>query len=307
MLKTLKDSPFKTFNTANLNLAKLPLLEVFISMFLDEVDKLVKQGIKKDYITKEENLKFLKGKLKLNTQIKKNFIHKERFFVEYDEFLSDRVENRIIKTNLKYLYKLSKSNKNQQRIREFLFVFDEVKDSFNIKVDFQKVKINRLLKHYEQVLLWSKVFLLNKSFTPYKGDSVAFALLFDMNKLFESYVGSFIKKRCKNVILQDKGKYLVKEPKKFALKPDIVINDGEIIMDTKWKILSEEKQNDGINQADMYQLYAYGTKYKNCKKLYLIYPKDENVKSQTFKFNDDLILHIEFFDLEKDELSFILN
>ena len=305
MLKTLKDSPFKTFNMANLKTTKMPLLEIFISMFLDEMDNLIKKGIKSDYISKEENLKFLKGKLKINNQIKKNFIHKEQFFVEYDEFLSDRVENRIIKTTLNFLYKLSKLNKNQQRIREFLFVFDEIKLSHNIKNDFSKIKSNRQMKDYEKVLLWSKIFLLKASFSPYKGNDIAFALLFDMNKLFESYVGSFIKKRYKNVILQDKGKYLVKEPQKFALKPDIVINDGEIIMDTKWKILSEEKRNDGISQADMYQLYAYGTKYKNCKRLYLIYPKDENVKSQIFKFKDDLILHIEFFDLEKDELSFI--
>ena len=76
MLKTLKNSPFKHFNTANLKTAKMPLLEIFIFMFLDEIDKLIKRGIKSDYISKEENLKFLKGKLKLNQQIKKNFIHK---------------------------------------------------------------------------------------------------------------------------------------------------------------------------------------------------------------------------------------
>jgi len=71
-----------------------------------------------------------------------------------------------------------------------------------------------------------------------------------------------------------KGKYLVEEPNKFALKPDIVINEGEqLIADTKWKIIKAEKD---ISQQDMYQLYAYGTKYKECKKLYLIYPYDSN-------------------------------
>jgi len=300
MLKTLKDSPFKTFNMANLKTTKMPLLEIFISMFLDEMDNLIKKGIKSDYISKEENLKFLKGKLKINNQIKKNFIHKEQFFVEYDEFLSDRVENRIIKTTLNFLYKLSKLNKNQQRIREFLFVFDEIKLSHNIKNDFSKIKSNRQMKDYEKVLLWSKIFLLKDSFSSYKGNDIAFALLFDMNKLFESYVGNFIKKLYKNkkVSLQDKGKYLVENQKQFALKPDIVINDGEIIMDTKWKILSEEKNN-AISQADMYQLYAYGTKYENCEKLYLIYPKDEDIESKTYNFNDDLILKVKFFDLDK--------
>ena len=302
MLKTLKNSPFKTFNTANLQNSKMPLLEIFISMFLDEMDKLIKRGIKSDYISKEENLKFLKGKLKLNDQIKKNFIHKERFFVEYDEFLSNRIENRLIKTTLKFLYKLSKLNKNQQRIREFLFVFDEVEVSHNIKNDFSKIKQNRQMKDYEKILMWSKIFLFGNSFTSYRGENVAFALLFDMNLLFESYVGNYLKK-CDEfeVSLQDRGKYLVESHKKFALKPDIVIKNKNIIADTKWKILSEEKSNNGVSQADMYQLYAYGKKY-NCDKLYLIYPKDdENIKSETYFFENEMELKILFFDLENDE------
>jgi len=188
MLKTLKKSPFKHFNMAHLKSAKMPLLEIFISMFLEELSKLIQKGIKSDYITKEENLKYLKGKLKINDQIKRNYIHKERFFVEYQEFLSDRVENRLIKTTLEYLYKKSRSNRNQQRIREFLFVFDEISSCRDIKTGFSKVKLDRQMKDYEQVLLWCKTFLLENSFSPYKGKDVAFALLFDMNLLFESYV-----------------------------------------------------------------------------------------------------------------------
>ena len=146
------------------------------------------------------------------------------------------------------------------------------------------------MKDYKQLLLWSKIFLLGNSFSPYRGNDVAFALLFDMNLLFESYVGEYLKKHLKkhsfDVKLQDKSKYLVEEPKAFMLKPDIIINKDKedmIIADTKWKILSKEKLNYGISQADMYQLYAYGTKY-NCKKLFLIYPKDEVEKEESYKF-----------------------
>ena len=116
MLKTLKKSPFKNFNTANLKASKMPLLEIFISMFLEELSKLIQKGIKSDYVQKEENLKFLKGKLKISEQIKQNSVHKERFFVQYEEFSSDRVENRLIKTTLEYLYK----NQNQIKISKEL-------------------------------------------------------------------------------------------------------------------------------------------------------------------------------------------
>ena len=309
MLKTLKNSPFKNLSVANLKSSKIPLFEIFISMFLEELTVLVRNGIKSDYISKEENLKFLKGKLKISEQIKYNTIHKERFFVQYEEFISNRVENRLIKTTLQFLYNKSKINKNQQRIREFLFVFDEIEISHNIKTDFSKIKLNRQMKDYEQVLLWCKTFLLENSFSPYRGNDVAFALLFDMNLLFESFVYSYLKKSSnfQYIKSQDKTHHLAYENGigRFRLKPDIVINSGKIIADTKWKILSEDKAYNGVLQDDMYQLYAYGTKYDNCEKMYLIYPFDELIIKNSYNYfkNKELKLDILFFDVYKKEFK----
>ena len=299
MLKTLKNFPFKSSNLASLKTQNLPLLEIFISMFLCELEALVKKGIKSDYVALEENLNFLRGKLNINEQIKRNSIHKERFYVGYSEFLSDIKINRIIKTTLKFLYKKSNSSKNQQKIRELLFIFDEVSECEDYQNFFAKLVINRQVKHYEQTLLWCKIFLLNNSFTPHKGDDLGFALLFDMNALFESYVGNFIKKSFPGTILQHSEKHLVEDPKSFKLRPDIFLK-GKFIADTKWKIVSSR---DDISQADLYQLYAYGKKHPCDGKLHLIYPKIDDIRQKTMKFryDDEMWLEILYFDLEKDE------
>ena len=298
MLRTLKNFPFKSSNLASLKTQNLPLLEIFISMFLCELEALVKKGIKSDYVALEENLNFLKGKLNINEQIKRNSIHKERFYVGYSEFLSDIKINRIIKSTLKFLYKKSNFNKNQQKIREFLFMFDEVSTCEDYKNFFEKLIINRQVKHYEQTLLWCKIFLLGNSFTPHKGDDLAFALLFDMNALFESYVGNFIKKKFPDTALQHSEKYLIENPKSFKLRPDIFL-ESKFIADTKWKIISSK---DDISQADLYQLYAYGKKHPCDGKLHLIYPKIDDIRQKTMKFryDDEMWLEILYFDLEKD-------
>ena len=302
MLRTLKNFPFKSSNLASLKTQNLPLLEIFISMFLCELEALVKKGIKSDYVALEENLNFLKGKLNINEQIKRNSIHKERFYVRYSEFLSDININRIIKTTLKFLYKKSNSRKNQQKIRELLFIFDEVLECEDYKNFFAKLVINRQVKHYEQTLLWCKIFLFNNSFTPHKGDDLGFALLFDMNALFESYVGNFIKKKLPGTILQHQEKYLIEKPIEFRLKPDIFL-EGKFIADTKWKIIrqdiNESEKKYKISQADLYQLYAYGKKYE-CSKLYLIYPKIDGAKQESMKFEyeKDMQLEILYFNLE---------
>lgn len=311
MLCTLKNSPFKYFDHANLRSAKMPLLEIFISMFLSELARLVQRGIKSDYVNREENLAFLKGKLKFCEHLKQNLVHKERFFVAYQEYQADRIENRLIKTTLEFLYKKSKSSANQQRIREFMFVFDEISVSSDPKNDFDKVKTNRQMKDYEQALMWCKLFLLGNSFSPYKGDDVAFALLYDMNLLFENFVADWLKKRARRLEIktQDRAYHLVQthgSDKKFQLKPDIVARKGKdvvFIADTKWKVINSKlsRENYKISQADMYQLYAYGKKYDGGKKLYLVYPKNENfihhMHIKAFEYEDGLVLKAIPFDL----------
>ena len=126
MLKTVKELPFKTFNTANLHIDKMPLLEVFISMFINEVKILLQKGLKSDYVLNQENEKFLKGKLLFHNHIKENLTHKERFYVEYHLYNLDRPENRLIKATLEYLFKASNFAKNKKDLQMILLSFDEV-------------------------------------------------------------------------------------------------------------------------------------------------------------------------------------
>ena len=179
-----------------------------------------------------------------------------------------------------------------------MFIFDEVSECEDYKNFFVKLIINRQVKHYEQTLLWCKIFLLGNSFTPHKGDDLAFALLFDMNKLFESYVGNFIKKSFPGTILQHSEKHLIEYPKSFKLRPDIFL-EGKFIADTKWKIIGSS--ND-ISQANLCQLYAYGKKHECCK-LHLIYPKIDGAKQEpmNFKYENNMWLEILYFDLENDK------
>ncbi|MBS5307092.1 MAG: hypothetical protein KHY57_10810 [Clostridium sp.] len=72
-----------------------------------------------------------------------------------------------------------------------------------------------------------------------------------------------------------KSKYLLynknTEKNEIALKPDIVIykdNKPKIIIDTKWKSASIDGR-EIYSQGDIYQMYAYITTYKECKKMHI--------------------------------------
>ena len=105
-----------------------------------------------------------------------------------------------------------------------------------------------------------------------------------------------------SISTQDKTFHLFDAPKpEFQMKPDIVVksrsDNSVFIIDTKWKLLSDNKANHGISQADMYQMYAYQKKY-NAENVTLIYPKTDKVNSDEFEYSSsDAIVKVRFVDL----------
>ena len=296
MIRSLRDIPIKHLDTTNLKTEKLPIFEIFIRMYLEEAMILAKRGLKSAYLEHEDNLRFYKGKLMVSEHIKQNTAHKERFYMRYDEYDMNRPENRLIKSTLLKLMSLSTNEQNQKEIRQILTFFELVEPSKNYERDFSLVKKDRTVQDYEMILQWSKVFLLNQSFSTFTGRSQSWALLFPMETVFEAYVAQELRKVCANtswtMSVQDRGQWLFDYPShKFRLRPDIVITkeDGsQIILDTKWKVLNNNpSQNFNISQADMYQMYSYSKKYtqtgQKSPDVWLLYP----VNSEMRKFNED--------------------
>ena len=313
MLRTVQTSPFKSMQSTNVDVDKLPIFEIFIRMFIAETFAVVKRGLKSGYETVEDNLTACKGKINFNSQIKYNLIHKEKFCVSYDEFNNNRPENRLVKSTLKYLFKHSNSSKNKTDLKILLNVFENIDESPNVDADFVKCVSDRNSKYYETLLIWCKVFLKGKSFTSFAGSEIAYALLFPMETLFESYIAKQLKKQLDSnkytVSVQHSVKYLFDVPRKFSLRPDIVVtrkNDGTVfIMDTKWKRLNNNpSSNYGISQSDMYQMYAYQKKYgSKAKSVTLLYPLAENAPQQEIKFtaDDGVNVNVILIDLKRIE------
>ena len=320
MLRSMKDFPSKVFTNANLKIDRMNLYEIFINMYIQEVRQLVKHGIKSSYVGQEDNLMVYKGKLIVNEHIKHNLTHKERFYVGFDEYQVNRAENKLIKSTLLKLQKLTTSAENSKEIRQLLTAFELVEPSINYDKDFSKIVTDRSTKEYEMLIKWSKVFLKNKSFTTFSGTESARALMFPMEKVFEAYVAKFMKKVFSRigweVSAQDKGHYLFnslngENHKRFALRPDLVVtkndeNKSVIILDTKWKSLVNDKgSNYGISQADMYQMYAYSKKY-GTSEIWLLYPVNDAMRDcGTIKFDsgDGATVSLFFVDVTNIEKS----
>ena len=325
MLKSLKNSPFVNLNIAHLKERKnFPILEIFISSYLDELAILASKELRGDYVLTEDNTPFLKGKLLLKKHIKYNSAVQTKFYCEFDEFNKNIPPNKLLKTTLFKLKSITSSNKNKKKALKLLQNFDSVDISKSIDSDLFYCKTRKKsLDLYGCLIDWSEVFLKNKSFTSFHGKSINQAILFPMEKLFESYITQLLKKYCRGHIIdaQDKKYCLIGQKttesdtlysdKKFTLKPDIVFNKDEIILDTKWKVLNENSKKYDIKEGDIYQMHAYGRRYQSdatnnkAPRLGLIYPWNPNFENTILQMRyeggkQSMLLDILSFDFDEE-------
>lgn len=311
MLSTVHHLSNLILPRASLGAGKMPLLEIFITCFLNDVSQLIRRGICSGYTPVEANLPCLRGKLMLPQHIRTNSIHRERFYVTYDEYLPDRPENRLVKTALLRVLAISGNPQNKWRCKQFLNVFEFVPASANIRADLAAcMSLERNTRHYRTPLFWSRLLLQSETPIPSPGNLECTAVLFPMEKLFEAYVAIQIRRKISpqgwNVVAQARRKHLVEEHQGVAshmLKPDLLLERKfeRVVADTKWKHI--DQKND-IANADLYQLFAYSEKYlpENPNRLtFLIYPRTDSFREPLPEFHfykDTAILRAVPFDLE---------
>lgn len=130
----------------------------------------------------------------------------------------------------------------------------------------------------------AQLFLRSRYQTTSAGAGRGTALLFEMNMLFEEYVGRLITRALARteyrVSLQGGRLFcltsLDDERAVFQTKPDILIwRAGQVVhvLDTKWKRISSriDDRKQGVSQSDVYQMMAYAQLYC-APRLTLLYP-----------------------------------
>jgi 5-methylcytosine-specific restriction enzyme subunit McrC len=260
------------------------LLEILIRLFCDKLFAQVHKGLVRRYEGREENLSVLRGKLGVVEQVRLNAAYPERLFCRFDEFQEDNPLNQVLKAAIRFLLKVSRELKNQRQLAELLLVFEGASDCPRTSLPWLRVVFDRMSDRYKPCFKLAELFLKKTPPDVSGGGVQGFSLFFDMNVLFEEYIGRMAVRIFRpdgfRVTLQGKEqpRYLAFDEdakrKVFAMKPDVVGLRGdriEWILDTKWKQLSIEEARDGVAQSDLYQMYAYANCY-DCPDVVLLYP-----------------------------------
>lgn len=292
----------------------VPLTEWIIRRFLEELDLLVRRGVRFDYERIEERQPFLRGQLDVMAQIRQPPGRDHHFNVRHDIFTPDRPENRLLSLALDHARKATKEPDNWRLAQELSIRLAEVVPSSRVSDDFRAWSADRLMVRYRAIKPWCELILLREIPLALAGNRLGLSMMFPMEKLFERYVAGWFQQSLAHGVrlrfqASTESLCVHLDRQIFQLEPDLLLSKGPTrwVFDTKWKRLDGNDRDNKykLSQADIYQMFAYGHKYMGgTGTMALVYPMTERFKHvlPPFEMGRGFNLFVLPFDIERDEL-----
>lgn len=256
------------------------LLEIFIDIFITEFIKEFRKTVYRDYVQREDNQQFIRGKIIVSETIRRNPVLKHLHYTRFDEYSINNPLNQVFKALIWLLLPKTKSVNNKKKLVVGLTYLQDVDLVSLGEHHFKSVKFSRLNNSFEALFNLAKLFFYNQQPGLKDGDSDTFSFLVPMHRLFESYIEkilaglnqsdlTFKYHSPKYHLGKDRGKPV------FLLKPDFTVFSGDEcvgILDAKYKYPFSRNGEVKVSTPDVYQLSTYSLRY-DCRVLILIYPK----------------------------------
>ena len=306
--------------------------DLFAEILSKGVSYLLKQGLHKEYILKEDTLTTLKGKLNLPGTIREKISQRTRLVCEYDELTINNVFNQIIKTTVNVL--ISKSdvkNERKNNLKRLMLFFGNVDDIDLSMIKWNLLRYDRNTRTYQMIHSLCYFVLQNLLLSTECGNTKMPHFSDEhMNLLFQRFVMEYYKKHYPNykaAAKQIKWNFSDTSASTSSMLPimqsDITLTLGKrtLIIDTKYysKNLQEHFGKFTINSPNFYQIHTYVMNedrgHTGLVDGMLLYAKTtaDIQPDGNFKTNDGNILMVRTLDLTqefdgvKSELEKLLN
>ena len=220
------------------------LTPLLVLHFISLLERLLKHGLKKDYLLHEENLKAkVKGRILFGKHLKTNVFQQcsDRMYCQYQEYTDDIPENRLLKKALLFSERIldrCDSLKRQSQYPDLQLRLNRLKASFSHISDdiepyqVQKLSSNKLFKGYKEAIRVAKMILRRFDYSIREASSEQHStppFWIDMTRLYEMWVLHRLQKLGINPIMfQEAGFY----GRQVA---DFVIREENLILDAKYK------------------------------------------------------------------------
>lgn len=234
------------------------LSPLIIVHYLSIVCRIVKKGLRKNYVRYEENLKKVRGRIGMMRNERLNVMNRrfDRVYCNYQEYSIDTSENRLLKKALLFSKQVL-SNPLMPRsvdgiklkLNQCLSAFENVSDEVDYRV-VMTLKVNKLYKEYNDAIVLANTILrrydYNINNTSVKETKTP-VFWIDMALLYEHYV--------KGLLLEAYGENMIEyQADCYSGKPDFVCKTPKIVMDAKY---IPRFENERIDADIVAQLSGY--------------------------------------------------
>ena len=285
MLAQAGELNLRRMGDAGLGQQRHHLLDVFIEDFCSRVKAAIGGGAIALYSERRENLGAIRGRLELTEHLRVNAFDRSRLFCRFDEWSIDNPYNRALKAVLRILLGRTVHQRPRTTVAALLHRLDDVGEQKTTARDVAALRMDRTISHWEPVFAQARRLLEGLNPDVRKGDVAGTALLFDMERLFETVLRNRIRNACRTRLRDDPlsvgtlGKSVSLATSGFQLRPDIIVKQGDeilAILDAKWKQLNTTDSRPGVSSSgvlssDAYQMNAYASRF-GCNRLALVYP-----------------------------------
>ena len=240
--------------------ADADLPEALADAFVRLARRALEQGLLKGYVTVDETLTVLRGRVREADQLRRRWGRSIPLEVRYDEFTVDIAENQVLLAAVEQLLRTPRVGvRHRAGLQRLRMQLADV--SAPPRGGARPVWVaSRLNARYVPALEVAELILDGRSFEQRVGDLLVSGYLFNMATIFEDFVTVALREAFKPLGGRSRLQYRthLDEAEAVPVRPDFVWSDAgvpRVVVDAKYKA---EKPS-GFPQADLYQMLAYCT------------------------------------------------
>ena len=220
-------------------------------------------GLLHGYRVEEDSLQTVRGRIRIDDQIRLRPGFMLPVEVRYDEFTDDIIENRLVKAAAARLARMRLRSQDARAGLSWVVGMLEQAALVEFSAsDLPETRFTRLNEHYRDVLALAHLILRHSAFSAARGAVRASGFLVNMNDLFQQFLTVTLREALgvSSETLRSEREVEFDEDGRAGLKPDLSWWDDDIctfVGDAKYKNLTSDR----VPNADLYQLLAYATAF----------------------------------------------
>ncbi len=243
---------------AMLHHESLQFPDIWAYFLARHLERELRRGLSHDYITQNDDLSRVRGKIELRRQITAHFGRADKIACVWDEYSSDNALNRVFKCALDFLKKRVRHGGARRALGRCLSLLEQVElvSPREALSGAARIKWTPQARRFERHFRFAVRLLRGQSPDFGAQHSQSWVFLTDMNALFESFCARALEDRLgTRIVEQELVGHLFDSPKATKQLADFVWqqNGKWCVGDAKWKLLGNAPPTFGDEEEQTFQ------------------------------------------------------